>query len=117
MSPDGPKEECYEIACELRSCVGAERKGGIGGFGWDNVHLLTCVNEKLAQRKACQAFEKAPHAPVAGASTAAMPNEKLQVDLVFSDDIIAPRVMDVPSKYLLLIPVRTKNPLEVWDAF
>ena len=63
-----------------------------------------------------RAFDKAPHAPAAGASAVAMFNEKLQVVLPFLADIIAAHVMEVSSKYLLLMPVRTKNPPEVWPA-
>ena len=80
------------------------------------MHLPTCVDEVLAQCGVCQAFGKAPHAPAAGASTVAAYSEKLQVALLFVGDIIALRIMDVFSKYSFLIPVRTKNPKEVWDA-
>ena len=82
----------------------------------NNKHLLTCADEVLAQCEACQAFGKAPHILVAGASTVAMFNEKLQEELPFLGDIIALHVMDVFSTYSLLIPARTKNPQEVWDA-
>ena len=70
----------------------------------------------MAQCEVCQAFDKVPRDPAAGTSTVAMFNEKSQVDLLFLDDIIALRILDVFSKYSLLIPVRTKNPQEVWDA-
>ena len=76
----------------------------------DNRHLPTCVDEFLARCEVCQAFEKAPRAPVAETSTVATFNEKLQADLLFLDDIIALRVMGVFSEYSLLIPVRTKSP-------
>ena len=55
----------------------------------DNRRVLTCVGEVLARCEVCQAFEKAPHAPVTGTSTVAMSNEKSQVDLLFLDDITA----------------------------
>ena len=38
------------------------------------------------------------------------------MDLVFLDDIIAVRAMDVFSKYSLLHPVQTDCPQEVWDV-
>ena len=44
-------------------------------------------------------------------------NEKLHVDLLSSDDIIALQIMDVFSTYFLLMPVRPENPRGVWDAF
>ena len=64
-----------------------------------------------------KAFEKAPRIPIAGNSSVSTFNEKLQVDLLFSDDLIVLHIMDVYSKYSILTPVRPKNPLEVWDAF
>ena len=83
----------------------------------NNLHLLTCVDKVLAQRGVCQAFEEAPHIPAAGTSTVAMLREKLQVGLLFLDDIIALHVMDACSRYSLLTPARTKNHREVWGAF
>ena len=80
------------------------------------MHLPTCVDEVLKQREVCQAFGKAPHAPVAGIPTVNVFNEKLQADLLFLVDIIALRIMNVFSKYSLLIPVRTKSPQEVREA-
>ena len=82
----------------------------------NNAHLLTCVDEVLAQCEVCQAFEKAPHYPAAGTSTVATFNEKLQVFLPLLDDITALHVTDVFSTYSLLISARTKNPWEVWGA-
>ena len=46
-----------------------------------------------------------------------MLNEKLKVDLPLSDDIVAPRAMDVYPKCPLLIPALLKNSQEVRDAF
>ena len=83
----------------------------------NNAQSLTCVDEVLAQRDVRQAFEKAPRAPAAGASTAALFNEKLRLDLLFSDGIIALHVMDVFPKYPRLTPVRSGNFQEVWVAF
>ena len=83
----------------------------------NNLDLITCVGEVLARPEAGQAFEKAPHTPAAGASTAAVFNEKLQAAPLFLDDAIALRVANVFPKYSFLIPVRAKNPQEVWDAF
>ena len=50
--------------------------------GGDHAHLITCVDEELAQCEGCQAFDREPHDPVAGTSTVAMCNEKLQADLL-----------------------------------
>ena len=53
----------------------------------------------------------------AGTSTVSVFNEKMQVDLLFTGDIIALHVVGVSPKYLSLTPARSKNPQEVWDAF
>ena len=49
----------------------------------DNLSLLRHVEEVVNQCDVCKAFDKAPRAPIAGTSTVAMFNEKLQVDLIF----------------------------------
>ena len=51
-----------------------------------------------------------------GASTVAMFNEKLQLDLLFLDDIIALRATAVFPENSLLITARPKNPQEVCIA-
>ena len=63
------------------------------------------------------AFDVAPSIPVSGASTAASLNEKVQVDLPFLSDIIVLHALDLFPRYSLLVPVRLKNPDEVWAAF
>ena len=50
------------------------------------------------------AFDRAPHAPAAGAPIVAMFNEKLQVHLLFLRDTIAARVLGVFSKYSFVYP-------------
>ena len=84
---------------------------------WNNMDLVGCVDEVMAQCEGRQASDKAPHVPEAGTSTVAMFNGKLQADLLFLDDVIALRFIDVLSKYFLLVPVRAKDPQEVWGAF
>ena len=44
-------------------------------------------------------------------------DEKLLADLLFLDDITALRAMDVFSTSAPSMPVRAKNPQEVWGAF
>ena len=51
--------------------------------------LIQHVNEVASQRDTCKAFEQAPHIPISGTSTVSMFNERLQIDLLFLDDIIA----------------------------
>ena len=82
----------------------------------DNMHRIACVAAILGQSEVRRTFDKALRAPVAGIPTVASPYEKLQADLLFLDDIISVRVMAVFPKYPLLVPSRTKNPREVWDA-
>ena len=79
-------------------------------------HLLTCVDEVLEQRKVSWAFDKASYVPTAGTPTGTRINEKLQVDLPFLGDIVAPRATDVFSEYSLLEPARSENPPEAFGA-
>ena len=44
-------------------------------------------------------------------------HEKLQVDLLFSDDASPMHAIDLLPTYFLLIPVFSKIPLETWGAF
>ena len=81
------------------------------------MHLLTCADEVLEQREGRRACGKAPHAPIAGTSTVATFYEKLQVELLFLNDITAMRAMGVFSTYFFLIPTHSKNPQEVWGTF
>ena len=75
----------------------------------DNAHLIARAEKVPAQRYVCRAFERAPHVLVTGTSTVAMFDENLQV-------MVAGQVMDGFPEYSLMIPVRPKNPQEVWDA-
>ena len=72
----------------------------------DTQALIQHVDEVASQCDTCKAFEKAPHIPIAGTSTVSMFNERLQMDLLFLDAIIALRIMDVFSKYSILTRVR-----------
>ena len=67
-------------------------------------------------RDACRAFAKAPRIPISGTLSVSMPNGRLQMDLIFSDDIIALHIMDVFSKYSILARARSEYPQEAWDA-
>ena len=71
----------------------------------------------LEQREVRRAFGEAPHAAIAGKSTASTPNAKSQVGILFLEDLAALRAMHGLSEYSLLIPVRPKSPQEVRDAF
>ena len=63
-----------------------------------------------------QVIDSVPLAPIAGTATVHMFNEKMQVGLLFLGDIVALRVIDVFSKYSLLIPVISNSPKEVRGA-
>ena len=83
----------------LRSRVGSVLESLLfpaPGFGGNFRH--TCVDEVLARCEVCRAFEKWPHVPVAGTSTVATFNEKLQADFAFLGDVIALHVVDVCSR-------------------
>ena len=71
---------------------------------------ITRADEGVVWREASRAFDEAPQAPIAGTSTVAVFNEKLQAVSFFLGDTIASHAMDVFPKYSTLIPVRTKNP-------
>ena len=73
------------------------------------MHVPTRVTEVLEQCEVCRSSSKPSHAPSAGAFTVAMFNEKLQADLLFSDDAVAARATGVFPKYSFLIPVHA-NP-------
>ena len=64
----------------------------------NNMHLPTCVDEVLTQCDVCQAFEKAPDAPVARTSTVAASNANLRVGILVSGDIITLHVLGVLPK-------------------
>ena len=78
-----------------------------------NSHLADRAGEVLESCDVCEAFDKAPHVPTAGTSTASMFNEKAQVGLLFSGDLIALQAMDMFPKYSSLLPAQPKNPQEV----
>ena len=82
-----------------------------------NSHLVNFADEVLEHCDVCDALDKAPHVPIAGASTASVFNEKVQVDLPFSGGPIALQAVDMFPKYSLLPPVQSKNPHKVRDVF
>ena len=51
--------------------------------------LIPLADKVVSECDACKAFAEAPHLPVAGTSTVAMFNGRLQMDLPFLDDFIA----------------------------
>ena len=79
--------------------------------------LLDCVGEVVRQREVCRAFERAPHLPSAGTSSASSLSVKIQVDRLFLDDATVLRTIDMCSKHSALDRPCPKNPLEVRDAF
>ena len=87
--------------------MSADSDGGIS-------HLANYVDEVLENCDVCRASEAAPRVPIAGTSAVSMFNEEVQVDLLFSDDLVAAHAMDVFSRYSLLRPDQAKNPQEVW---
>ena len=107
----------YEIAYQLGTCLGNAIKRVLVDAEGDTQSLIQHVGDVVSQRDASKEFEKAPHVPISGTSSVSMFNERLQMDLLFLDDIIALRIMDVFSKYSILTRARPENPQEVWDAF
>ena len=76
----------------------------------NNMHSLASIDDVLARCAVCQAFEKVLHDPVAGTSTVAAFNEKMQVGLLFLDDVIALRVMDEFSEDSDVTPLARRIP-------
>ena len=74
------------------------------------MHLVNYVGEVLEQCDICRSFEKAPQVRIAETSTVCTLNGKLHLDPLFLDNLIAFRVMDVPSRYTPLISVHPKVP-------
>ena len=99
----GPKKIAMKLHANWGHAPAQQLKRALVDSEGNNMHLLTCVDEELARCEVCQAFEKAPHAPAAGASTVAVSKGKLQVDCLLSDGIIALRVVGFPSIHSLPI--------------
>ena len=78
-------------------------------------HLVNFADEELGSCDVRMAFEKAPHAPIAGTSAVSTFNEKAHVDLLFLGDPIVAHARDVFPKYPLLLPVQAENPQDAWD--
>ena len=91
------------------------KRAPVGSDG-RNMHLLTYADEVSEQCEVRLPLAKAPHVPIANTSTASRFAEKLRADLLFPDDLTALRALDVFPKYSLLMPVRSKDPREVWGA-
>ena len=63
------------------------------------------MDEGVNRCEVFQAFGKAPHLPVEGPPSVSALDEKIQVDLPFSDDNIVLRAMGAYSKYAVLVCV------------
>ena len=61
--------------------------------------MVNFVDDVLDHCDVCRAFDEAPHVPVAGTHAVSMFNEKVHVDPLFLDDLIAVHAMDMFSKY------------------
>ena len=111
---DGCLTDLRELVAKLQANWGhaaAQQLQRVLGYSvGDNMHLVALVDDVPEQFEVCRACDNAPHAPVAGASTAAMFSDELRVDLLFLDAIIAVHVAEASSKYSVLVPVRTKTP-------
>ena len=71
--------------------------------------LANFAYEVLEQCEICRAFNKAPHIPIAGASTVSAFKEKFQADLLPLDDAGALRAMEVCSKFSFSISARPET--------
>ena len=113
---DGEKSDPKEIVRRLHVNCGhassqqlkralAEADGRADG-------LNPLADDVVRECEICRAFDVAPAIPVAGTLSASSFNEKVQAGLLFPDDLIALNVLDLFSRYSLLVPVRSKDPEE-----
>ena len=109
----GPKKIIMKLHARRGHASAQQLKRVLVDSGGGSMHSLTHVDGVSERCEVRHYFGKAPHVPPAGTSTAPMFNEKLQANPAFLGDLIAFRAMDVFSKYLLVKPVRSKNPHEV----
>ena len=112
----GPKKIVTKLHINSGHASARHIKRVLADAEGDTQSPMQRVGDVVSLCDASRAFEKAPHIPISGTSTAPMFNERLQIDLLFLGDIIALHIMDVFSKYSILTRVRPKNPQEVWDA-
>ena len=78
---------------------------------------LVDVAESVANtREICRTFDEAPQIPASGTFTASGVFEKERVDLLFLDDVISSRAMDLFPKYSPSVRVPSKNPAELRDV-
>ena len=68
------------------------------------------------RREVSREADEAPRLPVAGTSVVSSFNEKVYVDLLFLDDVIALSDVGPVSKYLHVASVQLENPLEAREA-
>ena len=77
---------------------------------WGNMHLVNYLDEVAVQRDVCRSLDNAPRVRIARFSSVSAFGEKLQVDLSFSDDLIAVRAMNVPPIIPCLCPFVRRTP-------
>ena len=98
--------------------LSAQRIGRVSvGSEGGNLHVLRYVDKVSGRCEVCRSLDCTPHVAPSGTPTVSMFNERLQIDLLFLDDIVALHRMDVFSKNSSLYPVRFENPQEAWGAF
>ena len=78
--------------------------------------MLTCADKVSERREVGEAFDKAPHIPIAGDCAVAMFNEELQADLPFLRNVFALCAMDVFPQYSLSALARPRTPQKAWGA-
>ena len=82
-----------------------------------NSHLANFVDGVLELCDVSEASDMAPRDSIAGTSTVSTLNEKVQVEVLFLDDLIAPHARGVFPRNSVLLPVQSKYPQKVWDIF
>ena len=104
--PD-PSTTIMKLHVNLGHASAAQIKRVLVDAGGGTQSLVQHVDDVVAQCDVCKAFEKAPHIPTSGTASASMFNGRPKMDLLFSHDAIALRIMGVFSKYSILTRVRS----------
>ena len=103
----GPKDNIMKLHANWGHAPAQQLNGVLVDSDRELMGSINVAEESPQQREVCCAYDKAPRRPIAGASRASSFSEKPHADLLFSEDAIASRAMDMYSKHSLPIPARS----------
>ena len=88
-----PKKTIKELHVNRGHASATQLKRALVDSANGTSHLVPRVDEVLENCDVCRAFDKAPHVPIAGATTASAFNEKAQAGLPFLGDGRFPEIL------------------------